>query len=591
MFTRKPYSGPRKLVLAFDVGTTYSGISYSILQPGQIPEIRGVTKFPGQADGRGNAKVPSILYYDTSGNVKAVGSEALRRNVIEEAEENGWAKAEWWKLHLRPKHLASAHIKDNDIPPLPPGKSAVDILTDLIKYLYTNAKTYIQQHHMGLHWKSIENSIEFVFSHPNGWEGLQQQKYREAIEGAGLIPCTPEGRSRVHMITEGEASLHYCVSSLPEELDDSGPQAIVIIDAGGGTIDLSVYSLTFNPIVCKEIAPAECRLQGSVFVTRRAANLLLRKLKGSRHSSTEEMDDLTREFDESTKLTISNVDEPVYLTMGNIRYNNPKFNIKRGALVLSGEEATDLFEESIKAIIDAFDRQRKAANTNITMAFLVGGLGTNDFVWTRLQAHFGSQGIKVCRPDNDINKAVANGAVIFHIHPAVKSRVARYTYGAPFSPWVDESNPEHNRRKKHWRKSPCGRYLVDGGFFPILRKGEQVDEEKEIRHTFCFINKHQAEFGGEQMMIVCYRGNLSNPGWLDEDISSFTELRTVAKANLSGAAYNSAAKIGISGEAYYQVDVDLVVYFGSTELTAQMEWEDNGVKHCSPASIGYYDSD
>ena len=44
MLARKPYSGPRKLVLAFDVGTTYSGISYCILQPGQIPEIRGVTK-------------------------------------------------------------------------------------------------------------------------------------------------------------------------------------------------------------------------------------------------------------------------------------------------------------------------------------------------------------------------------------------------------------------------------------------------------------------------------------------------------------------------------------------------------------------
>ena len=44
MLARKPYSGQRKLVLAFDVGTTYSGISYCILQPGQIPEIRGVTK-------------------------------------------------------------------------------------------------------------------------------------------------------------------------------------------------------------------------------------------------------------------------------------------------------------------------------------------------------------------------------------------------------------------------------------------------------------------------------------------------------------------------------------------------------------------
>ena len=51
----------RKLVLAFDVGTTYSGISYryanlqteddgrcsldnSVLDPGVIPEIKGVTK-------------------------------------------------------------------------------------------------------------------------------------------------------------------------------------------------------------------------------------------------------------------------------------------------------------------------------------------------------------------------------------------------------------------------------------------------------------------------------------------------------------------------------------------------------------------
>ena len=111
---------------------------------------------------------------------------------------------------------------------------------------------------MGFNWASTKNSIEFIFSHPNGWEGSQQQKYREAIEGAGLVPRTPEGRSRVHMITEGEASLHYCVSSLPEEPANTEPQAIVIIDAGGGTIDLSIYSVTFNPIACKEVAPAEC---------------------------------------------------------------------------------------------------------------------------------------------------------------------------------------------------------------------------------------------------------------------------------------------------------------------------------------------
>ena len=52
-------------------------------------------RFPGQAEGRGNAKVPSILYYDARGNVRAVGSEALSMDVINDAEENGWMKAEW----------------------------------------------------------------------------------------------------------------------------------------------------------------------------------------------------------------------------------------------------------------------------------------------------------------------------------------------------------------------------------------------------------------------------------------------------------------------------------------------------------------
>jgi hypothetical protein len=46
MSIRNPYHGlRRKLVLAFDVGTTYSGVSYSVLDPGVIPQIKGVTRY------------------------------------------------------------------------------------------------------------------------------------------------------------------------------------------------------------------------------------------------------------------------------------------------------------------------------------------------------------------------------------------------------------------------------------------------------------------------------------------------------------------------------------------------------------------
>ena len=43
--TRTPYNGTsRKLVLAFDIGTTYSGAAYAFLDPGEIPEITPVTR-------------------------------------------------------------------------------------------------------------------------------------------------------------------------------------------------------------------------------------------------------------------------------------------------------------------------------------------------------------------------------------------------------------------------------------------------------------------------------------------------------------------------------------------------------------------
>jgi hypothetical protein len=45
MSTRQPYAGlRRKLVVGIDVGTTFSGISFCILDPGVAPVIQGVNR-------------------------------------------------------------------------------------------------------------------------------------------------------------------------------------------------------------------------------------------------------------------------------------------------------------------------------------------------------------------------------------------------------------------------------------------------------------------------------------------------------------------------------------------------------------------
>jgi hypothetical protein len=100
-----------------------------------------------------------------------------------------------------------------DVPALPPGKTAVTVVADFLRYLFKCTETYIQEKEPNGEslWSSLQNQIDFILTHPNGWEGAQQSLMREAAVMAGLIPDTDEGHSQLCFVTEGEASLHFAV--------------------------------------------------------------------------------------------------------------------------------------------------------------------------------------------------------------------------------------------------------------------------------------------------------------------------------------------------------------------------------------------
>ena len=99
------------------------------------------------------------------------------------------------------------------LPPLPKGKSAVEVFGDYLGYLFRCTKSFIIDNHAGgsALWRAVEEDLQFVLSHPNGWEGAQQTKMRRAAIHGGLIPDTDAGKAQIRFVTEGEASLHACV--------------------------------------------------------------------------------------------------------------------------------------------------------------------------------------------------------------------------------------------------------------------------------------------------------------------------------------------------------------------------------------------
>jgi hypothetical protein len=115
---------------------------------------------------------------------------------------------------MRPETKSAAHAT-HDIPAMPTGKMVIDVFADFLRYLLKCAKIYIEQMHLyGAElWKNLLPRAEFVLTHPNGWEGAQLSMMREAAVMAGLIPDTRNGHLRLTFVTEGEASLHFCISN------------------------------------------------------------------------------------------------------------------------------------------------------------------------------------------------------------------------------------------------------------------------------------------------------------------------------------------------------------------------------------------
>ncbi|KAH8818665.1 hypothetical protein DL96DRAFT_1820093 [Flagelloscypha sp. PMI_526] len=585
MIDRKPYAGTtRKLVLGIDVGTTYSGISYSILDPGQVPEIKHVTRFPAQDRAGADSKIPSIMYYDQKGVARAFGAEALDEGIIDKAYQEDWTKVEWFKLFLAKSESVHQKLK-----PLPPGKTATLVFADFLGYLFRCAEKYIREtHHNGdTLWEGVQaGHVHFVLTHPNAWEGIQQSQLRDAAVKAGLISANPDGQARLQFVTEGEASLHFCLQQGLGQSMSQSEKGTLIIDAGGGTIDISVYAPTSiaNKIGFEEIATPHCQFNGSVFVTLEAKRALAEKLQKSKFA--DDLDEIIRRFDSSTKIMFRNPKEPSFIRFGRPKDNEPAYGIRNGQLRLTGDEVASFFKPSVQSIIEAVTSIGFDASNSVSRAFLVGGFAASDHMFNCLKAHFDPLGIQIVRPDAHINKAVSDGAVGYHIDHQVSVRVARSTYGVRLNTYYDDLLPSHQKRLQKVYTNAAGYRMVPDMFAMILRKNTKVSETQEFQTSVCY---HLDTLDQSCTTIIRqYNGSNETVEWMDEEEDKFVALCTIS---MDPATIKRIATLqNHTSKRHWRVDCDILLSFGLTELRAQFVWKDNGVEQRSPAQLIYPDN-
>ncbi|KAL0065109.1 hypothetical protein AAF712_007945 [Marasmius tenuissimus] len=581
---RKPYTGAsRSLVVAIDV-------SYAILEPGEIPKIHGVTRFPGQEHQAGNNKIPSILYYDKDGGVMAAGAEADTSTTLSMAEDEGWVKVDLFKLRLRPRTM-KLNMNGMKFGPLPAGKNAVHVFGDFLGYLFRCTRDFIVDTHANgaSLWRAVEANMQFVLSHPNGWEGVQQTKMRRAAIHGGLITDSHEGKARIYFVTEGEASLHACVLNglASDVLQDPAKSSFLIADAGGGTLDISAYTIrSQNPLVIEETAPPDCIFAGSVFVSRRARILFEEKLKNSKYGTPDALDHITKRFDETTKRLFRNKKDPQFIVFGSPLDKDLSVGIRSGQLRLSGEEVAELFEPSVSAAVSAIKTQLESSRGLIKSIFLVGGYAASAWLFTQLQERLKPFNVTVSRPDSQTSKAVADGAIGFFCDHHVSARIAKFMYGVEYLREFKADDPDHVMRKDRLTELPSGPRLLPDAFDCILARGVRVKESTVFTRKYCTELTSLSLLSVFEVEIWCYRGGNDVPKWILRNHEEFSTLCLV-RADLSPLSGSAEAKQGKHGKTYWNIVFSIEIHFGLTEFRARIKWNDNGTTKYGPASIIY----
>ncbi|KAF9783740.1 hypothetical protein BJ322DRAFT_1109589 [Thelephora terrestris] len=564
---RTAYNGPsRKLILAFDIGTTYSGAAYAFLDPGEVPQINSVTKYLDNPN-VGSAKVPSILYYDQNGNFRGV------ENGTGLQDDESLIELRWWKLLLGPTE-PSAALRKQMSTDLPRGKTVVDIFSDFMRYLFDSTKAlFISSDQNGEHrWNSVSRNIELVLTHPNEWCGPQQSKLRTAAIRANIVPDTPEGHARVHFVTEGEASFNFCVTHTQAGENLKRGDNVLVVDAGGGTIDISSYAVTdTGPLQVEELFQPQCLLQGGEFVTARAKDMVSERLKTSIFDTPEDMTAFSRKFDEGLKRVFSDSTAVQYVKFGSPRDNDPKHGIKAGRFMLTGHQVSGFFEPSVQSTVDTIREYFTEILSMNSLAFLVGGFASSPWLSDQLNRRLSDLGLNFFKPDTNTGKAVAVGAVSFYIDRFVRGRISKFTYGVPCAVVYNPFDPEHVKREDKTYMDLEGDKCVPGGFTTLLSKGTRVLESREIKTQRWAISEG-VPTGKVMAGIRKYHGSEKEPEWTDVERDRFETLCHVV-ADISEAPWR--CKTGASGKLCYIQKYDVVLMVGLTELKAQIRWTDS----------------
>ncbi|KAI0864076.1 hypothetical protein F4860DRAFT_511446 [Xylaria cubensis] len=507
--------GPTTLVVGIDFGTTYSGVSWLICKPGSSPgQPEVVTLWETSHDIRRNnsdrSKVPSKMHYDENGELWWGFKIPAGAKTIE-----------WFKLLLLndadlQKHMKdSSHLHDARQSLLKLGKTPVQLVGEYLRVLWGHVLEQISR----AKGKDLINGMPFhvVLTVPAIWTDYARNRMHAAAGLAGIFEHRDAGKTTLSFVSEPEAAAIATMPELEDRADLQVGDSFVVVDAGGGTVDIISYKInTVQPLSVSECVEGEGALCGGTFLDKEFETFLKNAIGEASWNKMNESDIrrmMNNEWEHGIKEAF-NGEEDYYTVELPSRAQIAQFRF-------SSKRVQPIFDKIISQTGALLEKQVTAVNAKTLrlpkLVILVGGFRRSPYMFNYLKGKVDNRiTILQARLEKPWT-AICRGAALFGAesssntdngHQLVRSRIARFNYGWDYAaPFVEGV---HDPRDKIW----CffkRRWYADNQIQWVVKRGEDILLKKAKTYDYYRYWKIDEQGWGEFTETVYACADLNPP--------------------------------------------------------------------------------
>ncbi|XP_037127269.1 heat shock 70 kDa protein 12A isoform X5 [Syngnathus acus] len=454
------------VVVAIDFGTTSSGYAYAFTKEPEC--IHTMRRWEGGDPGVSNQKTPTTILLTPDRKFHSFGYAARDfYHDLEPSESKHWLYLEKFKMKLH----TTANLSVNTDLQAANGKrvKALDIFAYALAFFKEQALKELSDQTGG---DFDNNDVRWVITVPAIWKMPAKQFMREAAYKSGLVPR--DNPEQLIIALEPEAASIYCRKlRLHQMVDLSNHTAApngcsptdnvastmtqgdryVVVDCGGGTVDLTVHQIRLPEGHLKELYKASGGPYGSLGIDYEFEKLLCQifgqdfidQFKIKRPAAWV---DLMIAFESRKRAAAPGRANPLNINLPfsfidyykkfrghSVEHALRKSNVdfvkwsSQGMLRMSPEAMNSLFKPTVDHIIQHLNELfEKPEVSDIKFLFLVGGFAESALLQQAVQNML--QGRSRIIIPHDVGLTILKGAVLFGLDPSIiKVRRSPLTYG------------------------------------------------------------------------------------------------------------------------------------------------------------------